>query len=51
MDVIAKAGTAIAQDGDHTWVTPYDNAVMVMPGTAHVKPGNTMVRLGRYVEL
>lgn len=51
MDVIAKAGTPIAQDGDHTWVTPYDNAVMVMPGLAHVKPGNTMVRLGRYVEI
>ena len=51
MDVIPKAGTPIARDGDHTWVTPYDNAVMVMPGLAHVQPGNTMVRLGRYVEI
>jgi hypothetical protein len=35
-------------DGDRVWKTPYDNCVLVMPSTAHVKPGNTMVRLGRY---
>ena len=27
---------------------PYDNTVLVMPSLAHVKPGTTMVRLGRY---
>ena len=48
LEVIAKAGTVVATDGDKVWRTPYDNCVLVMPSTAHVKPGNTMVRLGRY---
>jgi predicted deacylase len=48
LEVIEKAGTVIAMDGDKAWRTPYDNCVLVMPSAAHVKPGNTMVRLGRY---
>ena len=48
LEVIEKAGTVVATDGERTWRTPYDNCVLVMPSTAHVKPGNTMVRLGRY---
>jgi predicted deacylase len=48
LGVVPKAGTPIAQDGDHVWVAPYDDTVLVMPGLAHLKPGNTMVRLGRY---
>ncbi len=48
LSVIAKAGTPIAQDGDHTWVTPYDDAVLVMPGTRNLKPGGTAVRIGRF---
>ncbi len=48
LSVMAKAGTPIAQDGDHVWVTPYDDAVLVMPGTRNLKPGGTAVRLGRF---
>ena len=48
LEVLEKAGTVVARDGDHVWRTPYDDCVLVMPSTAHVKPGNTMVRLGRY---
>ena len=48
LETIDKAGTVIATDGDKVWRTPYDACVLVMPSTAHVKPGNTMVRLGRY---
>jgi predicted deacylase len=48
LEVLPKAGTLIATDGDKTWRTPYDDCVLVMPSTAHVKPGNTMGRLGRY---
>jgi predicted deacylase len=48
LEVIEKAGTAVATDGDKTWRTPYDHCVLVMPSTAHIKPGNTMARLGRY---
>ena len=48
LSVVAKAGTPIAQDGDHVWVTPYDDAVLVMPGTRNLRPGGTAVRLGRF---
>ena len=48
LEVVEKAGTVVAMDGDRIWRTPYDDCVLVMPSTAHVKPGNTMVRLGRY---
>ncbi len=47
LSVIAKAGTPIAQDGDRVIATPYDEAVLVMPGTRNLKPGGTAVRLGR----
>lgn len=47
LEVIPKAGTVVATDGDRTWKTPYDNCVMVMPSLAHVKPGTTVLRLGR----
>jgi uncharacterized membrane protein YhaH (DUF805 family) len=45
--VIAKAGEPIAYDGDEVIVAPYDHTVLVMPSTAHLKVGTTMVRLGR----
>ncbi|MDC8770300.1 M14 family metallopeptidase [Roseateles albus] len=48
LDVIARAGTAFAQDGDTVFTTSYDNTVLVMPSLKHGKPGNTMVRLGRF---
>jgi predicted deacylase len=48
LEVLEKAGTIVATDGDAVWRTPYDDCVLVMPSMAHVKPGNTMVRLGRY---
>lgn len=48
LEIIPKAGTVVATEGEKVWRTPYDDCVLVMPSTAHVKPGNTMVRLGRY---
>ncbi len=48
LGVIPKAGTPLARDGDHVWNTPYDNTVLVMPGTNNLKPGGTAVRLGRF---
>ena len=48
LSVVPAAGTPIAQDGDHVWVTPYDDAVLVMPGTHNLKPGGTAVRIGRF---
>ena len=48
LSVLPNAGTPIAQDGDHVWVTPYDDAVLVMPGTHNLKPGGTAARIGRF---
>jgi hypothetical protein len=38
----------VATDEGKEWRTPYDDCVMVMPSVRHLKPGTTMVRLGRY---
>jgi hypothetical protein len=46
--VVDKAGTPIAQDGDHVWLAPYDQTVLVMPGVKNLKAGGTAVRLGRF---
>ncbi len=51
MSTIEKAGTPIAQDGDHLWTSPYDHCVLVMPTQRRFQPGQTMVRLGRYETL
>ena len=51
LSVVPQAGTPIAQDGDHVFTTPYDNAVLVMPGVNNLKPGGTAVRLGRFEDL
>ena len=48
LEVIPKAGSVVATDGDKAWHTPYDHCVLVMPSLVHLKPGTTMVRLGRY---
>jgi predicted deacylase len=48
LSVVPRAGTPIAQDGDRIWTTPYDDCVLVMPGTHNLKPGGTAVRLGRF---
>jgi predicted deacylase len=48
LGVIAEAGTPIARDGDTVWKAPYDQTVLVMPSMAHLRPGNTQVRLARY---
>ena len=48
LEVIPKAGTVLAEDGDQTVTTPYDDCVLIMP-TRRVRPGNTAVRLGRFL--
>ena len=48
MEVLAKAGTKIADDGDEPVVTPYDDCVLIMP-SRRLRPGQTAVRLGRMV--
>jgi predicted deacylase len=48
LEVIPRRGDPIAVDGETTIRAPYDDTVLVMPSLAHLKPGTTMVRLGRY---
>jgi predicted deacylase len=48
LEVIPEAGTPIAFDEGTIWRAPYENTVLVMPSLVHLKPGTTMVRLGRY---
>lgn len=48
LETIPQAGTVIAHDGDRPVVTPYDDCVLIMP-TKRLKPGQTAVRLGRYI--
>ena len=47
LSVIAKQGTLIGYDGGRAITAPYDNCVLIMPTMVHVKPGLTVVRLGR----
>lgn len=49
MEVIERAGTVIAHDGDTEVRTPYDNCVLIMPSRRNL-PGQTAVRLGRFIE-
>ncbi len=49
LEVIPKAGTVIAYDGDAPVATPYDDCVLIMP-SRRLNPGASAVRLGRYVE-
>jgi len=48
LEVIGRAGTRIADDGDDPVLTPYDDCVLVMP-SRRTRPGETAVRLGRYL--
>ena len=47
LEVVAKAGTVIARDGERDICTPYDDCVLIMP-SRRLLPGQTAVRLGRF---
>lgn len=47
LEIIEKAGTAIAMDGDLAVTTPHDNCILIMPNRRLWK-GQTAVRLGRF---
>jgi len=49
-DVVHRAGTVIAHDGEDKVVTPEDNMMLVMP-SLRVSHGQTAVRLARLVRL
>lgn len=49
LELIERAGTVIARDGDRDIVTPYDHCVLVQPSLRHLGPGVTVVRLAKVV--
>jgi predicted deacylase len=50
LEIIPKAGTVIAYDGEAPVATPYDDCVLIMP-SRRLNPGASAVRLGRYVSM
>jgi hypothetical protein len=47
LEVIPRAGTLIAQDGEQEIRTPYDDCVLIMP-SRRLQRGQTAVRFGRF---
>lgn len=47
LEVIPRAGTVIARDGQRAIRTPYDECVLIMPSRRFAR-GQTAVRLGRF---
>lgn len=46
-ELIHRAGTTIARDGQALVATPYDDCILVMPSVRQLRPGVTTVRFGR----
>lgn len=47
LETFAKAGTVIGWSDGEAVVTPYDDCMLVMPSLRQLRPGVTVVRLGR----
>lgn len=47
LELIAKAGTVIGDNGGEPVATPYDNCVLVMPSIQQARAGVTVVRFAR----
>lgn len=47
LSIVAKQGDLIGYDDGKPVLAPYDHCVLIMPTMVHVKPGLTVVRLGR----
>jgi succinylglutamate desuccinylase len=47
LELIEKAGTVLARDGERELLSPYDQCVMIMPSLRHLGPGVTVLRLAK----
>ncbi len=47
LETLPRAGTLIGWSEGEPVVTPYDDCVLIMPSTANLRPGVTVVRLAR----
>ena len=49
LETLATAGTVIGWSEGEAVVTPYDDCVLIMPSTANLRPGVTVVRLAQAI--
>lgn len=49
LETLATAGTVIGWSEGKAVVTPYDDCVLIMPSTANLRPGVTVVRLAQAI--
>jgi hypothetical protein len=47
LEIFDKAGTVIGWSDGQPVVTPYDDCMLVMPSLRQLRPGVTVVRLGK----
>jgi hypothetical protein len=47
LEIVEKAGTVIGWSDGQPVVTPYDDCMLVMPSLRQLRPGVTVVRLGK----
>ena len=47
LEIFAEAGTVIGWSNGEAMATPYDNCMLVMPSLRQLRPGVTVVRLGK----
>jgi len=50
LEVFEKAGTVVGWSDGEAIITPYDDCVLVMPSLRQLRPGVTVVRLGRILQ-
>ena len=50
LEVFEKAGTVVGWSDGEAITTPYDDCVLVMPSLRQLRPGVTVVRLGRILQ-
>ncbi len=49
LQTVPKAGTLLAQDGETSFVTPYDQCTLVMPSLRQLRAGVTVMRLAQQI--
>jgi hypothetical protein len=47
LEIFPDAGTVVGWSNGEAVVTPYDNCMLVMPSLRQLRPGVTVVRLGK----
>jgi predicted deacylase len=51
LELIERAGTVIAREGEREIVTPYDDCILIQPSLRQLGPGVTVVRLASVLQI